>query len=196
MIKLKNLLKEAILDNPNFKQWFGNSKIVDSSGTPLVVYHGTNKNFSIFKLSSEGVLGKGIYLTPDSERASHYSRESAFGDRRGEGSNVMPLYASIKNPLIVYEDPKCVCPSIDALIALGIDREKSLDIVEKAHEQKGNLTGQIYKKAEMQGYDGIVLYKENKLFEIVAFHSYQLKSAITNKTYNSYNPDITKENKR
>lgn len=196
MIKLKDILSSIILENvesSEFKQWFKGSKIVDKSGNPMRVYHGTNKNFTIFKLSSEGVLGKGIYLTSDSERASQYSAESAFGDRRGEGNNVMPLYASIKNPLIVYQDSKYKNPSIDALVALGIDRKNAINIVEKAFEQKGNLTGQIYKKAQLQGYDGIVLYRENELFEIVAFSSNQLKSAITNKTYSLTNPNITKE---
>ena len=30
----------------NFKSWFGRSKIVDKSGKPLVVYHGSNSKFS------------------------------------------------------------------------------------------------------------------------------------------------------
>ena len=29
------------LDNPAFAQWFGKSKVVDESGKPLVVYHGS-----------------------------------------------------------------------------------------------------------------------------------------------------------
>jgi hypothetical protein len=192
MIKLKNLLFETV-QSEEFKKWFSGSKIVDKSGNPMRVYHGTNKSFTTFKLSPEGVLGKGIYLTPDALRASQYSAESAFGDRRGEGSNVIPLYVSIKNPLVVYEDSKYKNPSVDALVALGIDREKALNIVDKAFEQKGNLTGQIYKKAQSRGYDGIVLYRDNEIFEIVAFSSNQLKSAISNKTYSATNPDITKE---
>jgi len=195
MIKLASILKNIFLENvksSEFEQWFRGSKIVDSSGNPLRVYHGTNKAFSIFKLSPEGVLGKGIYLTPDPERASEYSYESAFGDRRGEGNTVIPLYASIKNPLIVHEDVKYNNPSVDALVALGVDRAKALNIVDKAFEQKGNLTGQIYKRAQMQGHDGIVLYRDNNIFEIVAFRSNQLKSAITNKNYSS-DPNITKE---
>jgi hypothetical protein len=94
--------------------------------------------------------------------------------------------------LIVHEDSKYNNPSVDALVALGVDREKAVNVVDKAFEEKGNLTGQIYKKAQMQGHDGIVLYRDNKIFEIVAFRSNQLKSAITNKNY-SFDPDITKE---
>ena len=31
-----------------FKNWFGNSKVVDENGNPLVVYHGTNADFDTF----------------------------------------------------------------------------------------------------------------------------------------------------
>ncbi len=30
-----------IMDNPKFRKWFGDSKVVDEDGKPLVVYHGT-----------------------------------------------------------------------------------------------------------------------------------------------------------
>lgn len=33
---------------PEFKKWFGNSKVVDKDGKPLVVYHGTNKEITKF----------------------------------------------------------------------------------------------------------------------------------------------------
>jgi hypothetical protein len=32
---------KAITDNPNFVRWFGKSKVVNESGEPLVVYHGS-----------------------------------------------------------------------------------------------------------------------------------------------------------
>jgi len=33
-------LKEHIVNDPNFKSWFGNSKVVDKLGKPLIVYKG------------------------------------------------------------------------------------------------------------------------------------------------------------
>jgi hypothetical protein len=47
-ILLKTLLLEAVTDNPNFKKWFGQSQVVDKSGKPLIVYHGTNQSFDKF----------------------------------------------------------------------------------------------------------------------------------------------------
>ena len=34
--------------NDNFWKWFGDSKVVDENGEPLVVYHGTDTEFSVF----------------------------------------------------------------------------------------------------------------------------------------------------
>jgi hypothetical protein len=39
--------------SPQFKKWFGNSKVVDENGKPKVVYHGTDKpDFDIFDPAS------------------------------------------------------------------------------------------------------------------------------------------------
>lgn len=34
--------------NDNFWKWFGDSKVVDSNGNPLVVYHGSTTKFDVF----------------------------------------------------------------------------------------------------------------------------------------------------
>lgn len=56
-----------------FKKWFGDSKVVDASGDPLVVYHGTTHEFEQFDLknsTSESYLGKGFYFTSGDEDVS------------------------------------------------------------------------------------------------------------------------------
>jgi len=40
--------------SPEFRRWFGDSKVVDSEGRPLVVYHGTNQVFRAFDASRLG----------------------------------------------------------------------------------------------------------------------------------------------
>ena len=44
-------------DTPAFREWFGNSKVVDESGKPLVVYHGTSGDFDVFRPSRMGEFG-------------------------------------------------------------------------------------------------------------------------------------------
>lgn len=76
------------VDTPEFKRWFGDSKVVDENGEPLVVYHGTDSRFKVFKMR-EAELGLGAYFTDDREWASEF------------GSNVVPAYLSIKKPLLL-----------------------------------------------------------------------------------------------
>jgi len=55
-------------DTPEFKRWFGNSKVVNEDGSPKVVYHGTDKpDFSIFDPASwfsENPAESSMYARP------------------------------------------------------------------------------------------------------------------------------------
>lgn len=79
--------------SPEFRQWFGDSKVVDENGEPLVVYHGTKGDFQTFK-PSVGSYGRGIYLTP-----SGWFAGAAYAD--SEGGNVMPVHAAISSPYVI-----------------------------------------------------------------------------------------------
>jgi len=164
-------------NTPEFKKWFEGSKVVDADGNPIRLYHGTDQDISIFKPSKEGGLGKGIYMTADPEFAGGYAMESAFGDKRAGGSNVMPLYANISNPLqITYKYGQA--PATQVLQALGMSQDKAIDIVEKAYETKGNLTTELFSRAKKQGYDGIIyLNEDGSIREALAFEPNQIKSA-------------------
>ena len=77
-------------ETPEFKKWFGDSKVVNADGTPQVMYHGTQADIEAFKISSEGMFGSGIYFTDVPSEANYYSI--------GSGGNVMPVYLRIENP--------------------------------------------------------------------------------------------------
>jgi hypothetical protein len=95
MIKLKDILFENI--NQPFKEWFDGSKIVDSSGNPMILYHGTNKPISSFSShrmgNSSNVFGSwqikryGIFLAEDEKLALEY------------GSHLIKCYGACFNPL-------------------------------------------------------------------------------------------------
>ena len=91
-------------ETPAFQRWFGESKVVDENGDPLMVYHGTTADFEQFAKdltsarSSSGQKGA-IFLSSNSEVANGYAMESKTG------GNVMPVYVALKNPLIV-DDPR------------------------------------------------------------------------------------------
>lgn len=104
-------------DTPEFRAWFGDSKVVDESGKPLVVYHGTTRDFEAFDLSRGGDnftdLDNGLafftpntthdeYTTGDGIAAVANDPYSAGAYARGSGV-VMPVYLSIKNPMTLAD---------------------------------------------------------------------------------------------
>lgn len=79
----------------NFWRWFGDSKVVDAEGRPVVVYHGTSKEFDTFNTEA-GVgarHGGGSFFTANPEKANTYA---GGGDR-----NVMPVYLRMSAPVRV-----------------------------------------------------------------------------------------------
>jgi hypothetical protein len=116
------LWKEKGVDSKYFKRWFKKSKIADSSGTPVRVYHGTNKNFDAFEVSGDktGLYGQGVYVTVSPSVADGYASHVANqrwgqlskpsppviggGFESARGGSVIPGYVSVQNPLFV-EDP-------------------------------------------------------------------------------------------
>lgn len=91
------------IDTPQFKNWFGESKVVDSNGEPLVVYHGMSKEFEgeILYVSKYGSLGEGIYFTSSPEAASRFAaglRGSRVGEEPKVQGNVVPAYLRIERP--------------------------------------------------------------------------------------------------
>jgi hypothetical protein len=74
----------------NFWRWFGDSKVVDKDGKPLVVYHGGNVN-DVFDKKFNGTGGGregGFFFTPDIRQARDYA---------GTG-DVKRVYLSLQNP--------------------------------------------------------------------------------------------------
>lgn len=81
-------------DTPEFKAWFGESKVVDEKGAPLVVYHGSkspseNMAFDFSKIGTNGRSeGAGFYFTTDEKVAEGYA----------DGS-MLRVYLNIKKPM-------------------------------------------------------------------------------------------------
>ena len=108
----------------NFWRWFGDSKVVDAEGRPLVVYHGTSKDFAEFDLSrsgestgNTGFYGAGAYFSQDVEDAGAYASWS----RRTEydAANVIPVYLSLQSPLYLHVNPKDEASRLKARESVG-----------------------------------------------------------------------------
>ncbi len=161
--------------NDNFWKWFGNSKVVNPDGSPMVVYHGTSGDFGEFdkkKIGTQndyGFMGAGFYFMADTEWGSGYAEYA--GETSGGNPNIMPVYLKIENPFRIHDYKEL--PLRDEYY--GQDKDKAIAI-----------TNELKK----QGYDGVIL--DN--YEFLAFEPTQIKSAIGNSgEFNPNNPDITKE---
>lgn len=99
----ENSLGEKIVpdDDPvkiqNFWNWFGDSKVVDEQGRPMVVYHGTQSEFNSFRPAKRGIYFAS--LKRKEEVAGYYAQ--------GKGK-ILACYLKMENPFIgnsseVYE---------------------------------------------------------------------------------------------
>ena len=82
------VMRGPVTENPNFRAWFGESKVVDNAGKPLVLYHGTASSFDEF--SPAALQAEGIHLSASPEVASTFAASRAMDG--GRGANVQPVY--------------------------------------------------------------------------------------------------------
>ena len=85
-----------ITNTKAFKDWFGDSKVVDENGEPLVVYHGTKERFTKFKLNN-GM----IWFTDEGDVA-----DVASDTYEQDGGNVMPVHLKMDNPYFWKESDR------------------------------------------------------------------------------------------
>ena len=188
-------------DTPEFRNWFGDSKVVDDEGKPLVVYHGTGVNvgnrgdlisgdFDTFdplmsgKSSKTGAPSGSFFFTNDPEVASSYTVQwrGDFSEKLKDGANVMPVYLSLRKPLKISAKGE----NWRTIAYKGEDRDVN-EIVRMAQES-GKYDGVIIKRVLDHGV-GKTSGKPSTTY--VAFTPEQIKSATGNTgDFSPTNPDI------
>ncbi len=174
--------------NAAFWKWFGDSKVVDAKGQPLVVYHGTADAFVKFKKSTCGRYSgnkypcSAFFFADKANEASGYA--SAQDGHPDDRPNVMPVYLSIQRAVLIDAkggswafmskfDPKYWGTQEDAF-ELAI---------------KNRCDGIIFKNIHDHGN---VKYGQRKPYTVyVVFKPTQIKSATGNDgTWDGDDPDI------
>lgn len=187
-----------------FWRWFGDSKVVDTEGKPLVVYHGTDASFSEFQPDKNGL----IFVTPKPDFAAKFANRYA-GELAG-GENIMPVYAQANRPLdpTVEADRRAVIDRLmemhpqytmgdgqQALIVNGrktLYTEKVLEETLKDEQSNWAFLEQesILDAIERVGFDSVYVI-EDGVKNLALFEPTQLKSATGNRgTFDSANPNI------
>ena len=163
-------------NTPEFKKWFGDSKVIDENGEPLMVYTGTSKDvdFKAFKIPKNGA-----WFTDDPSTASAYALENDSMDIKTEdyrtftkvntASRVMPVYLRIE---------KMYTPTYDEMTAL-------IRASNYKREQ-----GNLFDRVRREGFDGVDM--GNGVYVVIG-DATQIKSAIGNDgSFDATNPDIRK----
>ena len=168
-----------VTSTPAFKRWFGDSKVVDAAGEPLVVYHGTASDFDRFDAERIGsnfsVSRGGFFFVSSKDAAWNYADDAADQQEEIElEPRVISAYLSLENPLIIKA-------SHNMWPDMYFDDDAEA-IVRRAHRG---------------GHDGVIVhgidpYSDNEPRSIyIAFRPEQIKSATDNTgTFDPADPRI------
>ena len=160
------------IDTPLFKDWFGDSKVVDENGKPLVVYHGGAK---LTQFDVSRAMEGGFFFSADEWLAMQFQRK---------GGATYAVYLSLKNPKTVSADD------------FGWWENNEYGKEGYVHDE--GMKASIIAQAMKEGFDGLIaenIPEGGEDFEpshqYVAFYPEQIKSAIGNRgTFDPNNPDI------
>lgn len=158
--------QEKGTDSKYLKKWFGDSKVVDENGQPLVVYHGTESNeaFSVFETNS-----------PDGTPAIYFSSNKKVANSYSGNLPIYEVYLKMENPLEVdaqgkeYNDFAAEMRSnIDYANRNGYDGVIVKNIRDDWSQEKGGKVATTY----------------------VVFNPEQIKSVDNRGTFDEGNPNI------
>lgn len=188
-----------MIDTPAFKRWFNGSKIVDASGKPLRVYHGTFSDIHAFDPNaSTHPLGM-MFFSTDPTFASAYAGTS--------GGNVVPCYLRVTKLFDFRTEWRLAykfCREVGELdgaeqgIRTALYGREDIEDEDNPMIHAGEMGADEFAEAiqrgvypaleyeffvnwlRNQGFDGIVIL-ENGAINYAVFRPEQVKSAISNK---------------
>jgi len=177
--KAKDLTKTAA-----FKRWFGDSKVVDKKGKPLVVYHGSPEyGFKVFDLEKIDAHHVGFFFTDKRDMANTYAEGKP--EQRPKRSGIYEVYLRIEEPFEV--DAK---GAIWDNIPLEYEDWDGTVVEERAS------TITISRTARDLGHDGCIIHNvydgwgDQRGDVFVAFNPNQVKSVDNRGTFSRYDDNI------
>lgn len=209
--------KEALT---NFWRWFGDSKVVDEQGRPLVVYHSSNVEFDTFDKNKGGFTTEaesalyGFYFTSSAGIAESYAniarpekikqlekeyqRLEKIAQKTGKASDwdaYQKVYAQYEELELNYEPTEKIYN-----VYLKIENPMEYDFAGKHWEENKYL--EVLLEATNKGNDGVIFRNSiddpvgTRISDIfVAFEPNQIKSVDNRGTYSADTGNILKQSK-
>ena len=181
-----------------FRDWFADSKATNTTGEPLLVFHGAGAKFTKFDVG-----GKPIWLTANIKYAEEYSTATRSVERilpeasiyAGNVDRIIPAYIRVENPADVGNtDGGYSGNYVNLAKRLQIRPSELQAVWEQAGKpelmwQVINTPGMV-EMLKRHGYDGVQAV-ENGVKAWAVFDSAQVKSAVANNgSFSLTNPDI------
>ena len=173
----RRLWEEQGVESPYFKRWFGESKVVDDEGQPLVVYKGTTRIVDeIYRPTGGLEVPRAVFFSDNADVAEPYRYPREYGEflyerydeASGEYVEVAPgslieAYISMKNPLVLVG-------------------EEAQNFTDDAGRQSRAVA-----RAKSEGFDGIIAKNVVEDEEVgttyVVFDPAQVKSVFNRGTF-------------
>ncbi len=185
----------AKTDTPEFKKWFGDSKVVDKNGKPLVVYHGSpdarflktddaqfkgrSARFGMKPRDDDGAF----WFASSHATAASYADDRRAFDYQNAEAGIENFFLSLQNPLILDGEGK-----------------------EWREAQAYGKTTDVIDVARSTGHDGVIIknvrdnYNNDKKTKatdtFVAFYSEQIKSVYNRGTFDPNDPRLLYQEQR
>jgi len=163
------------LDNPAFRRWFGDSKVVDEEGQPLVLTHSTTEDWEVFDLSRasrSSVWGPAIYLAVENT----WNQNQLPNVKRLYVRSVRPL--DLTRPLTSEEAAR-----LSAYLGRSISAGGPAPLISLERR-----AGSVAEGAKAAGFDGIWhLGPGTAGLHLAVFDPRQIKSATDN--VGTFDPD-------
>lgn len=177
----------------NFYKWFGDSKVVDKKGRPLVMHHGTKTEFEEFYRSSD--IG------------FHFGSKGAARIKAGRGKQavVYNVYLKIQNPLKFDRDLGNWDAAKDSYLAtellnMGIITQEQFNGLRYNFGSYGSSNAILLRNAlKEKGFDGIEYpnyYEDTGKISYIALEPNQIKSVDNRGTYSADTGNIYYQGKK
>lgn len=181
--------KEKGTDSKYFKKWFGDSKVVDESGKPLVVYHGSpSHDITIFDSGKSlyGEISKGFNFFTNKKSAYQNSAkdyaEFAGTDGFRRNGKVYETYLKIQKPLhIKYTSNAMTLYNGGKQYATPVEYYDTNYKEIKEKYNNGDYDGIIIENTDKNNDDSIIYLVSNPE---------QIKSVNNQGTFDESNPNI------
>lgn len=178
-------------ETPEFKSWFGDSKVVDDEGKPQHNYHVSKEAHTEFKDKYKSDLSALGFHFGTKEQAETRSTQYDFSSKN---PNTSKVFLKIENPLEVSHMASFAPDHLaDKMMDLGILTEDAYSKIRDKYSEEPKVGKELVKILKKNGYDGLK-YKnerEGSGYSYVTFEPTQIKSATGNSgEFSKTNPDI------